>query len=751
MNDKLPKTTLSLDSTGLQVASDHPGVKAAQCRASAVPDLRAVADVGLSRLELTRRDPVMTQFRFPFLLAVWISGNVCAAEALAQPAAVQPALTTAKSASATSGAASAGLPSDVGKKTVPTSSTTGTTAPRSGVLAFTAHWSTPAEAARNVDELLPDMEQIRIASQHNFIPSRGPLRLLVFKPFAEKDVTEANGDRTERLTYRALIIDSSSGAETASKLISEASFKQAIVPSAIWSERATRGTSDAPGTDFKKDELPIDGKTLLHLDTNIASSSWHPWKRARVFVIGGAGSGGEFPRVVGSFETVISNKNSAIAISLLACLLAYIAAACATYFVHKAQRMYKENGSPPVLTPLPLGAHQPAPTVPTPTPRWFDSLRSTFKNSQAKQDHGHGPLTGTNYATFWAHLNPVVLSAGGNGIGSATNLQILFFSLVVFGVVSYIWLLTGQLTGLSYTVLLLMGISGLGATAAAGAELTKNRLSFDNWAWLIIRGWLPPGGVAEVNIAKWKDIFTTGGAFDVYRFQMICFSVVVGIALIGAGTQLNDLSSFSVPEALLGILGLSQVVYVAGKLVAPPSISDLDTQITELQAAEKTLRDVIDLTAPNFPSANVVNWSTDDKLGAAKVAYSDYLAIWQKTKTMFETTLGRLIPELAVEKRPPFDLPDVVLNRLPTAKAGVDHQQHLSLLGYPGTGPFTWTLDSGSYPKDMKLSIAANKIDAELSFLAADAIQGSYRFVVRVAEVTSNQTRSKEFILTIRP
>ena len=694
-----------------------------------------------------------TQFSICLSLAVLIAGSACAAGALAQAAAVPPASAPASApaspASAASSAANAG--SRASAPASPASAASGAANAGPEKLAFTDNWSTAAEAARNIDELVPHLGQIRIASQHDFIPSRGPFSLLVFKPFAEKDVTEANGDKTERLTYRALIVDSDSGAAAASKLISNATFSQAIVPSAIWSERATRGTSTAPGTDFKKDELPIDVKTLLHLDADIASSSWLPWKRARVFVVGGAGSGGSNPRVVGSFETVISNKNWAIAISLLACLVAYIAAACATYFVHQAQCVYKKDGSAPVVPPLPAGAQQPAPAAiaPAPTPRLLDALMATFKNSQAKQDNGHGPLVGTNYATFWAHLNPVVLSAGGNGIGSATNLQILFFSLVVFGVVSYIWLLTGQLTGLSNTVLLLMGISGLGATAAAGADLTKNRLSFDNWAWLIIRCWLPPGGVAEVNIAKWKDIFTTGGAFDVYRFQMICFSVVVGIALIGAGTQLNDLSSFSVPEALLGILGLSQVVYVAGKLVAPPSISDLDTQITALQAAEKKLRDTIDLSAPNFPGANVVNWSTDDKLGAAKVAYSDYLATWEKTKTMFETTLGRLIRKLAMDQRPPFDVPDAILNRLPTAKAGADHQQPLSLLGYPGAGPFTWTIVSGTYPKNMKPSAAANGIDAELSFLAADAVADTYRFVVRVTGATPDQTRSKEFMLTI--
>ena len=347
------------------------------------------------------------------------------------------------------------------------------------------------------------------------------------------------------------------------------------------------------------------------------------------------------------------------------------------------------------------------------------------------------------------HLNPVVLSAGSNGIGSATNLQILYFSLVVFAVVSYIWLLTGQLTGLSVTVLLLMGISGLGATAAAGADLTKNRLTFDNGAWLINRCWLPPGGVAEVNVAKWKDIFTTGGAFDVYRFQMICCSVVVGIALVGAGTQLNDLSSFNVPQALLGILGLSQVVYVAGKLVAPPSISDLDTQITALQAAEKKLRDTLDLSAAGFSASSVVSWGADDKLGSAKIAYSDYLDSWSKTATMFETTLGRLIPKMAQSKRPPFDMPDAVLNQLPKARVGVAYSTAIYLVGAPVPGPYHWVLDSGKYPANTQVAVAQNNIDAELTIPAINVVAGDYRFTLRVVAATPDQTRTKEFLLNI--
>lgn len=690
-------------------------------------------------------------------LYLWLAGCAgvaCAVDGAATGgAASAPASGAAPSAPSAADSASSGeqkkAPSTTANTTRPPSngSTGKEEKPPQAKPSFVENWSDTRATATKIDALLPGLEQVRIASQHDFIPSRGPFSLLVFKAFVEKDMAPASGDKTERMTYRALIVESAPGVSGASKLVAAGGLSQAIDGAAIWSERATRGTSTAPGTDFKKDELP-DGKTLLHLDADVvqgSASSWFQWRRARVYVIGAAGPDGGTPRTIGSFETVISNKNWAIAISLLGCLVAYLAAACATFFVHRAQRAFKDDGtgtgSGPALVPPAPPAHS------SPAPGMLDGLKASFTNRHAGQDNGHGPLVGTNYATFWSHLNPVVLSAGGNGTGSATNLQILFFSLVVFGVVSYIWLLTGQLTGLSDTVLLLMGISGLGATAAAGADLTKNRLSFDNWAWLINRSWLPPGGVAEVNVAKWKDIFTVAGAFDVYRFQMICFSVVVGIALIGAGSQLSDLSSFSVPQALLGILGLSQVVYVAGKLVAPPTISDLDAQITKLQAAEKKLRDSADVSAPSFPGANVVSWSGDAKLDAAKADHSDYLEVWQTTATMFESTLGRLVPGLAIDKRPPFRVPDVILNRLPKAAAQADYKQPLYVVGLPNAGPCTWTVSSGTFPKNMKLTAAANGIDADLSVLAVDAIAGDYRFALRVTGTSQEQTRTVELVL----
>ena len=89
---------------------------------------------------------------------------------------------------------------------------------------------------------------------------------------------------------------------------------------------------------------------------------------------------------------------------LLVCVLFYCLAAWATFRVHVSQRIIP-------ITP------------------------SDYK--------GPHPVTGTNYQPWQRHFDPVVMTAGANGRGSATKLQILFFSLVVFGLVSYILMLTG--------------------------------------------------------------------------------------------------------------------------------------------------------------------------------------------------------------------------------------------------------------------------------------------------------------------
>jgi hypothetical protein len=248
----------------------------------------------------------------------------------------------------------------------------------------------------------------------------------------------------------------------------------------------------------------------------------------------------------------------------------------------------------------------------------------------------------TKTVGFWRRANPVFITAGSDGRGSLAKLQILFFSMIVFGLLLFIVLRTGVLSDLSTTVLTLLGIAAIGSTAAKATDVQRNRIDFDNWTWFIGKNWLPAGGLAEINRAKWRDIVTSDGEFDVYRYQSCIFSLVVGGALLAAG--INQLASFSIPDTLLAVLGLSQVVYVAGKLVTPPSFAELNKSTSDLRALEKEFGKAVSAASPANRPVNIAAASA-----LAKPQYDAYKSAANNVRIGFETITGRAVAPADVE------------------------------------------------------------------------------------------------------
>ncbi len=249
---------------------------------------------------------------------------------------------------------------------------------------------------------------------------------------------------------------------------------------------------------------------------------------------------------------------------------------------------------------------------------------------------------------FLRYLDPVVLTAGSNGKGNLAKLQILFFSMIVAGLVAFIVCRTGILSDLSSTILMLLGIAGVGSAAAKATDVSRNRLDFENWAWFVRKGWLPEGGLAAINNARWRDLVTTDGEFDVYHFQNLIFSFVVGGALVIDG--LRDLESFSIPQALLGVLGLSQVVYIGGKLVTPPSCSELNVATTALRQLERDFVAAAVNTPDPAPPAGVAAANLPADLNAAirragNAKYAGYMDSARGVRTMFQAVMGTQVDE----------------------------------------------------------------------------------------------------------
>ncbi len=241
---------------------------------------------------------------------------------------------------------------------------------------------------------------------------------------------------------------------------------------------------------------------------------------------------------------------------------------------------------------------------------------------------------------WYRYLDPVVLTAGPNGKGSLSKLQILFFSYIVFGLVLFIALKTGILTNLSPNILILLGIAGVTTAVSTQTDQSKNRLKFQNWAWLVSKHWLPPGGLAEKNTATWNDLVTSNREFDVYRFQSLMFSLIVGAILLATGMSTTDLSGFKVPEAFLEILGLSQAIYLGGKLVAPPTCKELDESLDALVGLEKAFGDRVNQARDAAGNPLPPPKNLDEAKARAPAEYAAFAAAVQKVKIMFEASLN---------------------------------------------------------------------------------------------------------------
>ena len=174
-------------------------------------------------------------------------------------------------------------------------------------------------------------------------------------------------------------------------------------------------------------------------------------------------------------------------------------------------------------------------------------------------------------------LNPLRFTQDGFGFASASRLQVWWFTMIVATTLTYVFLRAGYLSEISGDVLSLLGISAGGSAASALVTTYKSAdqsdLTFRTDRWLKRHAIeYPP------RSPKWSDLFTSGTTFDVYKFQVVVFSTLIGIWILTSG--LGNLSDLSIPKNISTLLGISQAVYVGGKLVG-----SADDQKRRLNAA----------------------------------------------------------------------------------------------------------------------------------------------------------------------
>ena len=248
--------------------------------------------------------------------------------------------------------------------------------------------------------------------------------------------------------------------------------------------------------------------------------------------------------------------------------------------------------------------------------------------------------------------NILAITQGVHARASISKLQMLFFTLIVLWVVVADLVWTGRLTGLSSDILMLLGI---GAAGTAGGKITavaKKQLSFENRAWLVRKGWIKESIEPESSDRKpeFGDLLRSGREFDISKFQLLVFSLVIGAALMyfaAYGANVHDLADFEIPAEYLGLIGLSQVVYIGGKAVGPNTKADLDKKLNEVRKLET-----------EFLKAAEKAWAHSSSKGprtpeidraAAPEKYRAYRSRAEEAATMVGECIGGAVSETNIE------------------------------------------------------------------------------------------------------
>ena len=255
----------------------------------------------------------------------------------------------------------------------------------------------------------------------------------------------------------------------------------------------------------------------------------------------------------------------------------------------------------------------------------------------------------------WA-WNILVITQGVHARASLSKLQFFFFTLAVLWVVVAILTWTRHLAGLSGDVVMLLGIGAAGTAGGKITAIAKNRLGFENWAWLVRKGWIKESVERGANTRKpeFGDLLRSGGEFDISKFQLFVFSLIVGAALIyfaAYGAEVQDFSEFEIPAEYLSLIGLSQVAYIGGKAVAPSTKTDLNQKLNEVRILET-----------DFVKAVEKSWSQNDSRGnrslgtaraAAPEAYRAYRMRAEEAAMMVGECTGNPVGETSIEPTVP--------------------------------------------------------------------------------------------------
>lgn len=184
---------------------------------------------------------------------------------------------------------------------------------------------------------------------------------------------------------------------------------------------------------------------------------------------------------------------------------------------------------------------------------------------------------------FLRRFTPWYVSGSG-GRASLSQLQMLLFTLVVSTLLFYQWLRTGVLENISTDLLYLIGISTVGAGGSQITDSIKKSLDPKVYDYVQKLGWFSAPIASVHGTSNVADFLLTNNRFDIYKFQMMVFTLVIAAYIIASGA--DELGSLQISTTLLTLMGMSQGAYMGGK-ASTDTLGPLQDQLRGMQSLQE--------------------------------------------------------------------------------------------------------------------------------------------------------------------
>jgi hypothetical protein len=186
-------------------------------------------------------------------------------------------------------------------------------------------------------------------------------------------------------------------------------------------------------------------------------------------------------------------------------------------------------------------------------------------------------------------LNPIWIVTGKVGNASLSLAQILIWSMLVFAASFYVLMVSGKLLNLTNDVLVLLGFAGGASVIAKITASVKD-----------VKGQSLAGSTEKQP--KWRDLITTDGRPDLYKFQMALFTTLAAVFV--AKEIFSTLEFPMLPSGLLTLIGISNGVYLTAKASSKTAFEELAELDRERQKANDNLEKLKNEAAKLVKSLN---------------------------------------------------------------------------------------------------------------------------------------------------